>query len=69
MSTDVLLTIGTILVAIMTAIMGAAIPWAYKINGRLTSIEVQLKFFLKHGPDDMRAMLDRIEQKMRGKDG
>ena len=48
MSPDVLLTVGTILVAIITAIMVAFIPWAYKINGRLTRIEVQLEFFVNH---------------------
>ena len=65
METDVLLTVGTILVAIITAIMVAFIPWAYKINGRLTSIEVQLEFFKQHGPNDLRDTLDRIEEKMR----
>ena len=64
MSTDVLLTVGTILVAIITAIMVAAIPWAYKINGRLTAIEVTLEFFKEHGPDEVREILDRIEEKM-----
>ena len=48
MQTDVLLAIATVLVAIITAIMSAGIPWAYKINGRLTSIEVQLEFFKEH---------------------
>lgn len=64
MSTDVLLTVGTMLVAIITVILGAAIPWAYKINGRLTSIEVQLKFFKTHGPDDVRDILNRIEEQL-----
>lgn len=57
MDTNVLLAIATVLVGIITAIMGAGIPWAYKINGRLTSIEVQLEFFKEHwgrklGEDD-----------------
>lgn len=47
MSQEVILTIGTILVAIITAIMVGFIPWAYKINGRLTAIEVKLEFLLK----------------------
>ncbi len=64
MSTDVMLTVGTILVAVITAIMVGFIPWAYKINGRLTAIEVQLKFFKSHGPDDVRQILDRIEKQM-----
>ena len=57
-----MLTVGTILVGVITAIMGAAIPWAYKINGRLTAIEVQLKFFREHGPDEVRQILGRIEE-------
>ena len=64
MSTDVILTIGTLLVAVITAIMVGFIPWAYRINGRLTSIEVQLKFFKIHGPDDVREILGRIEKKI-----
>ena len=48
MSTEVLIAIGVILVSIITAIMVAFIPWAYKINGRLTRIEVQLEFFVNH---------------------
>ena len=64
MSTDVMLTIGTLLVAVITAIMVGFIPWAYKINGRLTAIEVQLKFFKMHGPDDDREILNRIEKQM-----
>ena len=48
MSTDVLLAIGTTLVGIITALLLCAIPWAYTINGRLTSIEVQLEFFKEH---------------------
>lgn len=48
MSTDVLLAIGTTLVGIITALLLCAIPWAYKINGRLTRIEVQLEFFVNH---------------------
>lgn len=64
MSTDVLLTIGTVLVAVITAIIVGFIPWAYRINGRLTSIEVEMKFFRKHGPDDVRDILDRIEKQM-----
>lgn len=67
MSQDVLLTVGTILVAVITAIMVGFIPWAYKINGRLTSIEVQIKFFKVHGPDDVRAILNRIEQRLDAK--
>ena len=64
MSQDVMLTIGTILVAVITAIMVGFIPWAYRINGRLTAIEVQLKFFTVHGPDDVREILGRIEKRM-----
>ncbi len=64
MSTDVMLTVGTILVGVITAIMVGFIPWAYRINGRLTAIEVQLKFFKTHGPDDVREILGRIEQRM-----
>ena len=61
MNTDVMLTVGTILVGVITAIMVGFIPWAYKINGRLTAIEVQLKFFRLHGPDEVREILTRIE--------
>lgn len=64
MSTDVMLTVGTILVGVITAIMVGFIPWAYRINGRLTAIEVQLKIFRSHGPDDVRAILGRIEKHM-----
>ena len=64
MSTDVLLTIATILVAVITAIMVGFIPWAYRINGRLTAIEVHVKLFSTHGPDEVREILRRIEQKM-----
>jgi len=69
METDVLLTVGTILVAIITAIMVGFIPWAYKINGRLTAIEVQLQFFSQHGAEDVRDILGRIEKKIRAPDG
>jgi len=65
MPADVMLTVGTILVGVITAIMVAAIPWAYKINGRLTAIEVTLEFFKKHGPDEVRQILDRIEKQMK----
>lgn len=65
MPTDVMLTVGTILVGVITTLMVAAIPWAYKINGRLTSIEVQLQFFKEHGPDDVREILGRIEKQMK----
>ena len=65
MSTDVLLTIGTILVAVITAILLGLIPWAYRINGRLTTIEVQLEFFKAHGPNDVRDVLDRIEKRLK----
>ena len=64
MSTDVMLTVGTILVGVITAIMVGFIPWANRINGRLTAIEVQLKFFTMHGPDDVREILNRIEKQM-----
>ena len=69
MSTDVLLTIGTILVAIITAIMVGFIPWAYRINGRLTSIEVEMKFFRvewskPNGASEVREMLGRIENRL-----
>ena len=64
MDTDVMLTIGTILVGIITAIMVGFIPWAYRINGRLTAIEVQLKLYSSHGPDDVREILRRIEKNM-----
>jgi hypothetical protein len=47
MDTHVMLTIGTCLVGIITAIMVGFIPWAYRINGRLTANEVQLKFVLE----------------------
>ena len=65
MSNDVMLTVGVILVSVITAIMVAAIPWAYKINGRLTAIEVTLEFFKEHGPDEVREILDRIEKQMK----
>ncbi len=65
MPTDVMLTVGVILVSVITAIMVAAIPWAYKINGRLTAIEVTLEFFKEHGPDEVREILDRIEKQMK----
>lgn len=64
MSTDVLIAVGTVLIGVITTIMMGFIPWAYKINGRLTSIEVQIKFFKTHGPDDVRAILDRIEKRL-----
>lgn len=67
MSTEVLLTLGTTCVGIITAVMLGFIPWAYKINGRLTSIEVQMKFFREqvqvfrdHGPSDTHATLKTI---------
>ena len=64
MDTDVMLTIGTILVGIITAIMVSVIPWAHRVTSRLTRIETQLKLFSTHGPDEVRAILRRIEQKM-----
>jgi hypothetical protein len=66
MSTDVMLTVGTIMVGIITAILVAFIPWAYKINGRLTSIEVQLKAVTS---DDVRQILRRIEGLLEDRDG
>ncbi len=48
MSTDVLLTVGTIMVTIIAAIMVGLVPWGYKINGRLTRIEVSMEFFKEH---------------------
>ncbi len=64
MDADVMLAIGTILVGIITAIMVSIIPWANRISSRLTAIEVQLKLFSTHGPDEVREILRRIEKKM-----
>jgi len=66
MNTDVMLAIGTVMVTVITAIMSWGVSWAYKINGRLTAIEVQLKMFKLHGPDDVRQILGRIEKKING---
>ncbi len=51
MNTDVMLTVGTIMVTVITAIMVGLLPWAYGINGRLTKVEV---------------ILSRIEKKING---
>jgi hypothetical protein len=64
MPTDVMLTVGTILVGVITAIMVGFIPWAHRINTRLTRIEVRLELFTVHGPDDLREILGRIEKQM-----
>ncbi len=65
MQTEVLLAIGTVLVGVITVILGAAIPWAYTMNGRLTRIEEQMKFFRQHGPVDVREILARIEKDLK----
>ena len=62
MSIEVLLTIGTTFVAIITAVLIGFIPWAYKINGRLTSIEVQIKHIKETEYDEFKLTLNRIEQ-------
>ena len=67
MPNQVLMTLATTCVAIITAVMLGFIPWAYKINGRLTSIEVQMKFFRdqvklfkERGPADTQQTLEKI---------
>lgn len=67
MSSEVLTTLITVFVGIITAVMLGFIPWAYKINGRLTSIEVQMKFFREQvpvfkerGPSDTHEALQKI---------
>ena len=37
----------TLFMGVMTAVALGGIPWAYKINGRLTSIETALKYGLQ----------------------
>jgi len=61
MNTDVMLTVGTIMVSIITAVMLGLIPWAYRVHGRLTKIEVHLDYLQKHGPVEVMQRLALIE--------
>jgi len=65
MNSDTSIAICTALIGIITAIMVGVIPWAMKITNRLTSIETKVEFFRKHGPSDVRTILDRIEKRLK----
>ena len=64
MDTDVMLAVGTVLVGVITTVMLALIPWAYTVNGRLTRIETELKFFRQQVPTDVASLLARIEKRL-----
>ena len=64
MNADILLSVGTVLVGVITTIMLALIPWAYTVGARLTRIETELKFFRGQVPNNIAGILDRIEKKL-----
>lgn len=63
MSVETSITLLTSLVSVGVVILLAAIPWAYQIHGRLTTIEVQLNNAVRQTDrlDNVLQRLTRLE--------
>jgi hypothetical protein len=63
MSVEASITLLTSLVGVGVAILLAGLPWAYSIHGRLATIEVSLRDYLRHTDrlEDVQARVTRLE--------